>query len=167
MCFLRVNVYFLWQSHLSVAQSGTGVCRFGRFNLRVHQLLEEASYGGLWADLQSRYSPSGRRFPAKHNCTLRLTHGSTHWLEWGKGKQGKRFSRRPQLGSQAAAGFTCPKEETTLKYEKIFWEDSITHKETLGFCCVSDSECVLYLIKCREKSTYRLMIPLTSITSPF
>lgn len=41
--------------------------------------------------------------------------------------RGKAFSRKhPQFVS-------CTKEETTLKYEKCFWEDGITHKENLIF----------------------------------
>lgn len=149
MCFLRANVYFPQQSYLSVAQSGIGVCRFGRFNLRVHQLLEGASYGGLWAELQAHYHTCGKRFSirqaAKHSCTLQLAPGSTHRQERGEGNQGKGFSRKPpQFVSQAVAGVTCHKVETTLKYEKGFWEDGITHKEnlifgvhlTLRLCCI-------------------------------
>lgn len=75
--------------------------------------------------------------------------------------RGKAFSRKhPQFVSQAVARFICPKEETTLKYEKCFWEDDITHKENFFV------ECVLYSTECRKKSSYGHMIPLTSITCP-
>ena len=63
---------------------------------------------------------------------------------------GKGIRRRlPQSVSCAAAGFTCSREETILKYEKYLRKDGIIHKETLFSCCASDFEDVLYLIKCR------------------
>lgn len=102
MCFLRANISFLQQSYLSVAESGIWVSSFvvGRFNLRVRGLLGGTSYTGLRADLQSHYNNSGRRKPwemsglhrfaikqvAKRNCTLRLTHGGTHWHKRDQGR---------------------------------------------------------------------------------